>query len=1036
MFTRIASNPRLLLLLIALITVSGLSALKTLPRMEDPRTESRAGMVVTKFPGADAQRVEALISRKIEDKLREIPEIEDIHSNSRSGVSVITVSLYMTVKKSTAVMSEIRDKLNDIQGELPPSATKPKFTELDAFADTIITALEWRGVGSPDTVLMGRYARELQSRLLAVEGTEKAEIKGAPLEEVQVVLDISKTDALGLSTNQIANLIGRADAKVAAGEVVSSTVKWQLEVQGALDSLERIRSIPLKRGHRGDVIRLGDVAEVYRDQRLPEEEIAIVAGQRAVLVSAMIRETFLLERWRRATEATLDNFNRELPAEVQARLIFDQQPYVNGRLAELASNFVIGFAAVLLVLLITLGWRSALIVAGSLPLTMFFTLFCLQLKGIYIHQLSVVGLVVSLGILVDNAIVMADAIAQARRAGKTAVQAATRCIEHLWVPLLGSTLTTVLAFMPIALQPGNAGEFIGPLAWSVVFSLLGSFLIAHTVVAGISSRFLTEASARSSNWAERGVAPKALLKLFAQSLDWSLARPLRTLALVLILASMGFVSAGYLERTFFPPADRDMFQVNLYLPPGSGITATASMAQDLSREIHALPGIESVDWVVGNSFGKFYYNLLVGNDGMPYYAQAMVKAVDYHSADAAILALQYDIPDRYPEVMIIASKLEQGVPGDAPIELRITGENVDVLRQLGQEVMRVTAAQPNIQGIRPSQEDSRPKVWVNLREDLVVQAGATLTDASAQLQAALTGTVSGSVIEGTEELPVRVRVSDFNRADVSRLESGYLLVPDADGMERVPLTALGEVVIAPETNNITRRNGRRVNTIKIYPTVGVLNETVLNNLLQALEQEQFRLPDGYQIAIGGEAEASSETTGYLLLYLNVIVALLVMVLTLSLNSFRLTAVVLSVAILAAGFGLLSVFVYGAPLGFVVLVALLGLMGLAINAAIVIMAELRSSGAACEGDVTAIKHGVISCARHIVSTTLTTVGGFLPLLFDSGTFWPPFAATIIGGTLLTSMVSFYFVPAVFSVLARRRAFLPRTEDIALQSAVAS
>jgi multidrug efflux pump len=1021
MFTRIASNPRTLLLLVALIVVAGLSALQTLPRMEDPRTETRAGMVVTAFPGANAHRVEALVSRKIEDKLREIPEIEDIHSNSRSGVSVVTVMLYMTVKDSTPVMSEIRDKLNDVQNELPPTATKPQFSELDAFADTIIAALEWHGAGEPDTALLGRYSRELQSRLLAVEGTEKVEIKGAPQEEIQVVLDIGKTDELGLTAAQIASLIGRADAKVAAGELVSNKLKWQLEVQGALDSLERIRGIPLKRGFQGDVIRLGDVADVYRAPRLPEEEIALVKGERAVLVSAMIRKSVMLDRWRVATDKAIGRFNQELPQEVKARLIFDQQPYVDKRLSELMGNFAIGFGVVLVVLLITLGWRNAIIVAGSLPLTMCFTLFCLQMKGIQIHQLSVVGLVVSLGILVDNAIVMADAIAQSRRAGKTFFQAITDCVGHLWIPLLGSTLTTVLAFLPIALQPGNSGEFVGPLAWSVIFSLLGSYFIAHTVVAGVSSQFLSEASTQSSSWIQRGVAYQPLLNWFEGSLDWSLRAPVRTMILVLLLASCGFVGAGLMKKTFFPPADRDMFQINLYLPPGSSVDATAAAAQALSREVQGLAGIESIDWVVGNSFAKFYYNLLGGNDGMPYYAQAMVKASDFRTADAAILALQTEIPERYPELLIIAAKLEQGAPGDAPIEIRLSGPNIDVLRRLGQEVMRVTAAQPGVQGIRPSQEDSKPKVWVDLREDLVIQAGATLTDASAQLQAALTGTVSGSVIERTEELPVRVRVSDFNRADLSRLESGYLLVPGEQGMDKVPMSALGEVVVRPEPNNITRRNGVRVNTIKIYPMVGVLNETVLGRVLSALEQENFHLPDGYQLTIGGEAEASSENVGYLLLYINVILALLVMVVTLSFSSFRLTAVVFSVAILAAGFGLFSVFVSGFPLGFIVLVAILGLMGLAINAAIVIMAELRSSSAACNGDAMAIKHGVIICARHIVSTTLTTVGGFLPLLFDSGTFWPPFAATIIGGTLLTSIVSFYFVPAVFSVLARKRAF---------------
>ena len=1021
MFTQIANNGRLVALLIALLVIVGTAALQVLPRMEDPRTETRAALIQTPYPGANALRVEALVTRTIEDELRELPEIENIRSNSRAGLSTVTVLLYGSVIDSAPVMAEIRDKLNDLTPSLPHSAGAPRFRELNVFAHTIITAIEWQGQGAPRTALLGRYAKELQSRLLGIPGTEKTEIIGAPKEEILVSLDIPKADALGLTVERVAAHIAQADAKVAAGELISDHFKWQLEVRGELDSLERIRSIPLQRGSANEVVRLGDIAEVKRSQKLPEAEIAVIDGQKAIFLGAMTREDIRIEPWRQAAGRELADFNAEMPREVKARILFDQQNYTDKRLAELLGNIAIGFAVVLMVLVFTLGWRSAFIVAASLPLTLCFTLFCLQLKGIEIHQISVVGLVVSLGILVDNAIVMSDAIAQERRAGKPVYEAIRASIAHFWLPLLGSTLTTVLAFSPIAIMPGNAGEFVGPLAWSVIFSLLGSFLVAHTIVAGLSGRFLTKASTNSRAWWERGVVWPSAQKKFTSSILWCLRHPVTTLLIVMLLSASGLLGATRMSVSFFPPADRDMFQVALFMPPGTGIHTTLSVTEELSADIKAMPGIESVDWVVGNSAPKFYYNLLAGNDGMGYYAQAMIKAIDYRAADAAIKRLQRDTPRDYTEALVLTAKLEQGPPYNAPIELRLVGENLDTLRSLGRDIWRIVSQQPHVLGIRSSLENAQPKLWVNLDEDRMAQSGATLTEASAQLQAALTGRLSGSIIEGTEELPVRIRVNDRERADISRVESGYLVLHDEATFNAIPFSALGDSAFVPEPSNVARYNGRRVNTIQVYPEVGVLSETVLQAILSGLDAADFSLPDGYRLELGGEADASGDATGDLMAYINVIVILLVLVIALTFNSFRMTAMVFSVAIAASGFGLLSVYLSGYSLGFIIIVACLGLMGLAINAAIVIMAELRISQPACEGDEQSILNSVMVCSRHIVSTTLTTAGGFLPLLFDSGTFWPPFAITIIGGTLLTTMVSFYFVPALFLLMARQRNF---------------
>ncbi|TQV84807.1 efflux RND transporter permease subunit [Exilibacterium tricleocarpae] len=1017
-------NGRVVALVIALLIVSGLGALSTLPRSEDPYITGRSAAVLTPFPGASAERVEALVTEKLENKLRELAELKHITSVSRSGLSFITLELEDQIgpRQVDLIWSRARDLLEEAQADMPAGALPSSLDEDRVHAYTVLVALTWAGSSPPEMAVLGRYGEELESRLRSITGTDLVSLRGPPREEVLVAVDSHKLASLGLSAGEVGTALAGADAKVAAGQLYNDNFRVAVEVAGELDDLERVRRVPLKVDADGTVIRIGDVARVSRQEKLPADELAIVHGNRAVVVAARMVPAVRVDQWTARVERSLAQFSATLPGNITAEIIFNQNDYTRERLSQLMNNVALGFVLILTVLLFTLGWRSALIVAAALPLTAFFTLSCMQYYGLPIHQMSVTGLIVALGIMVDNAIVMVDTVARERQRGATRVQAVQRSIRHLWLPLLGSTTTTILAFLPIALMPGPAGEFVGGIALSVVFSLVGSYVISHTLIAGLAGRWIKPATEGRQRWWQNGVYFGALSRWFGSSLVWALRRPRLTLLLVASVPALGFVAAAQLTEQFFPASDRDMFHVEVFLPESASLDATLELTADVGRVIEAQNGVRGLHWFVGASAPAFYYNLIARRDGAQYYAQAMVTGADFKVVNQMIPRLQRQLDDRFPQAQILVRKLEQGPPFNAPVELRVYGPNLNRLRALGDELRRVLAATPDVLHSRATLGSAVPKLWVSVREEDSNRSGLPLTALSQQLQNALDGVVQGSLLESTQELPVRIRLDGGERAELADLASLDFVPPQLPGgYAGLPLAAIGELQVLPARGTIPRRDGERVNTIEGYLRDGVLPAAVVTAVKDTLQREGFQVPAGYRLEFGGEGEKRNDAVGNLLAYVGVIVTLLVVVVVLSFNSFRMSAIIFSVAIQAAGLGLLSVYLFDYAFGFVVLIALLGLIGLAINAAIVILAELKSDANAVRGDETDVVTGVQNCARHITSTTITTLGGFLPLILGGGGFWPPFAVAIAGGTLLTTLLSFYFVPAAFIVFAQRRSF---------------
>ncbi|MDP2500555.1 acriflavin resistance protein [Vibrio splendidus] len=1016
------SNTRLLILMTALLMVSGISAFMTLPRAEDPVIINRYANITTSFPGASAERVETLVTEVIENKLRELSEVKLVSSTSRPGVSIVTLELNDTITEPEPVWSQARDKLSDIESILPAGSHSPDLDSDHTYAFTTIASLTWSGSGEPDRLTLGRYAKELAKRLRTLSGTEFVDEYGMPQEEIQISLRTADAAALGRSSANIAESLEGADAKNSAGELVSAYSRFGLEIKSELDSIERIKQVPIATDSKGHIIRMEDIASVRRGEKTPQDQIAIIDGEPGVIVAARMHPDLRVDNWTSRANALIGKFEQELPSNVKVTVLFNQQGYTETRLDDLGKSLMIGFGLILIVLFVTLGVRAAILVAISLPLTSLLTLSIMKITGVPINQMSVTGLIVALGIMVDNAVVMVDTIQAYRLKGQQRAEATMNALKHLWVPLLGSTLTTVLAFAPIILMPGASGEFVGGIAITVSFSLIGSYIISHTLIAGLATKLLPKQLSDvdkkgQHHWYMTGLRIPALTRWFSSSVRFGVTHPIITIALVLLVPFTGYWSMSQLTEQFFPPSDRDMFEIQVYMPPQASIYATKNTSEKIDDIIHRYPEVERIDWLVGANFPSFYYNLQARQNNAPYFSQAMVKTENFDQANALIPQLQKVLDEEVPEAQILVRKLNQGPPFTAPVELRVYGENLDTLKAIGEDVRLILAGVPHVTHTRETLQPGTPKVWLKVDEDTAKLNGISLNQFAGMLQTTLTGRESGSVIEGSESVPIRVRVADDARENLAHLSNIRLPISSDVYSTGINVSTLAELELTTSRGAITRRNGQRVNTIEGYIEAGVLPQTVLNEFQKRLEN--YQMPSGYTIGFGGESAERDNSVNSLISNVAVVVVLMVLVVVMSFNSFRMSSIIFMVAGLAGGLGLLSVWTFGYPFGFTVIIAMLGIAGLAINAAIVILTELKLDKEASSGNVDAVVEAVMSCTRHISSTTITTVGGFMPLIIAGGGFWPPFAVAIVGGTVLTTLISFYFVPVVYHLMTKNQ-----------------
>ena len=1035
MFTLFYRNTRLLILTIILVAVWGISSYFALPRLEDPELVSRNATIKTFFPGADAARIEALITDKIEDELVEIEEIKDYSSTSSSGSSIISIELEDTVQKEEvdSIWSRVQNQIDEVKPTLPTGASEPELDKVKIKAYALITALTWQQDDNPNYSILNRQAEVLKDRIQAIAGTEEVQLYGDRDEEILVEIDRDAIASYNLTVADISRQIQQSDSKTTAGLLRNANNDLSLEVAGELDTLKRVRNIPLNFGSQGQFIRLQDIATVTKGVSSPAEDLAIISDRSGVTLGVHVKSGVRLDLWAREADAVLKEYRAQLPQEIELKTILNQSDYVEARLNGLILNLFLGGALVFLVTLLMMGWRSAIIVGTSLPLSILMVFGWMNVMGIPLHQMSITGLIVALGILIDNAIVMVDEVTNHLRNNVKPIKAIKNSTKNLAVPLLSSTITTVLAFLPIALLPGPTGEFVGTIAISVILAVCSSLFLALTVMPTLAAKLYRSvgafrvrvASPKEITPLQQGISIPILTRWYTKTIKWTTSRPVLGVCLALSLPLIGFIQAGSLPQQFFPAADRDQLQIQLELPAATSITQTQAITKQVRDRLLDFETITDVHWFIGRSVPKFYYNVAGNREQEAEYAQAIVQLKDLAKSDLA-KDLQIKLDNDFPTARILVRQLEQGPPFDAPVEMRISGSDLDVLQQLGEEARKLLLGVSDITHTRASLADVKPQLELEINEEEVRLAGLDRSAIANQLNSNLEGTSGGSILESTEELPVRVRLSAANRDRLNDITSLDLLSSQGNNtVDSIPLSSLGKATLKPELAKISRYNGQRVNTVQGFLTPGVLPDKALTDFKQHIANANWQLPNGYSYEFGGEAEQKNNALGGLISTVGVLAVLMVTTLVLSLGSFRLAAVIGVVAIASFGLGLFSIWLFGYSFGFNPIIGTVGLIGVAVNDSIVVLAAIQQHPIAKTGNKKAIREVVLHSTRHVIATTLTTAIGFVPLLLDGGEFWPPLAIAIAGGVIGATLLALYLIPAAYLIVVQEFLISPCT-----------
>ncbi len=1013
-------NPRLLVLTIGVIVVAGLTSFQVMPRLEDPKLTNRFATVKTVFPGADAERVEALVTEKLEKKIREIEEIKLIESQSRVGISTMTIELRDDVVQVDEVWSRVRDQVGDAAAQLPAEALAPEFEVSKVGAYAMILAVTWTESDEPNFAILRRQAEDLAQVLRGVSGTEEADLFGDPTEEILVQVRPDLLASLGLRLDQVAQCLQASDAKLSAGRYRSSESTLLMEVASDLDSLERIGRTPLRVADGSRVVPLGSLADVSKGIRTPPDSLAVIGGRPAVVVAARVQGSARIDRWSASAWEAVNRFEAGLPDIVRIESVFDQSGYVAARMDDLLRNLVFGCLGVLAVMLVMMGWRSALIVGVSLPLASLMALTGLRWLNVPIQQMSVTGLVIALGLLIDNAIVVVDEVRQRLREGRSPADAVGGAARHLAVPLFSSSLTTALAFAPIALMPGAAGEFVGAIAVSVILAIFSSLLLSLTVVAALAAMGTASHRTVGCHWWQTGISLPRGEQFMAKTLEPCLRRPVRAIVLVAVVPLTGFVAAPTLREQFFPPEERNQFQIELELPVHASLAQTMSAIRRAREVVLGHPEVERVDWFLGESAPAFYYNVLATRDNSSQYAQAIVTTRGRLLDKQLLNALQFELDAQVPEGRVLVRQLEQGPPFEAPVEVRITGPDLDGLREAGHAVRSILADVPCVTHTVADLSDAMPKLLWHVDEEAARFAGLDHASVSRQLEDLLEGVIGGSVLEATEELPVRLRVSGERRGSLDFIASLDLVSANPPGVGgSVPVQAVADVCLAAAPALIARRDGNRVNNVKAYTLAGILPSQVLADFQQRLERSGFVLPPGYALAYGGEAAERDDAVRNLMASVAPLLVVMVASLVLAFGSFRLAALIGGVGFLSVGLSLLMLWLFGYPFGFMAIIGTMGLVGVAINDSIVVLAALRDDVHARLGHPDAIIRVVLRSTRHVFATSFTTLAGFAPLFLFGGVFWEPLAITIAGGVAGATLLALVFVPSAYVLIARRQ-----------------
>ncbi|KFC70071.1 AcrB/AcrD/AcrF family protein [Bosea sp. LC85] len=991
-------NRSVVIYLMIVAVAAGVLAFVRLGRNEDPSFVIKSMVVSAAWPGATMEDTLTQITERLERQLEETPGLDFVRSFTTPGVTTIFVNLKQSVpaRHVQDTWYRVRNLVGDIRHTLPAGAVGPFFN--DRFGDTFGIIYGFTADGFTSRELRD-HVEAARSRLLLVPDASKIEIIGAQDERIFVEFSVRELANLGIDRSALLGALQSQNVVRPAGTILTEDEKVSLRVSGAFQSEADLLNVNFPVGDR--MVRLADIATVRRGQADPPQPMFRVNGQEAIGLGIAMRDGGDILALGKNIERAMATITANLPLGIEPRLVADQAVTVDHAIDDFMTSLWQSIAIIMAVSFISLGVRPGLVVALSIPLTLAVVFAVMLVAGIDMQRISLGALIIALALLVDDAMTTTDAMVTRLAAGEEKAKAATYAFHKYAMAMLAGTLVTIAGFVPIGFAASSAGEYTFTL-----FAVVSIALVVSWFVAVIFAPVLGVAMLKAPDPASRNAGPGRVERTFRQLLSGAIKLRWATIAVTLALFVASVLALPLVPRQFFPASDRPELLVDLTLPQNASIYASEQLATRFDAALKGNPDVDRWSTYVGRGAIRFYLplNAQLPND---FFSQAVIVAKDVPARERLQAKLEELLAKEFPNVVARVYPLELGPPVGWPVQYRVSGPEIAEVRSIAMKLAQVVATNPkteqiNFDWIEPSRE-----LRLRVDQDEARRLGLSSQALASILNTVVSGTVVTQVRDDIYLVDVVVRAQDADRVSLDTLRTMQVALP---GGRSVPVSQFVTFSYGLDAPLIWRRD--RVPNLTVAADVkpGTLPETVVSALQPSIDELRKTLPPAYSIATGGTVEESAKSQSSVIAVVPVMLLIMFTVLMAQLRSFRLFAIVLSIAPLGLIGVVSALLVSGKPLGFVALLGILALIGIITKNAVILVGQIEAERASGKSVVEAALDASSTRFRPIMLTAVSTVLGMIPIA--PTVFWGPMAFAIMGGLLVATVLTLILLPVLY------------------------
>ncbi|EXD28276.1 efflux RND transporter permease subunit [Acinetobacter baumannii] len=1022
------NNKGIVLYFMLLLGIIGAISYSKLSQSEDPPFTFKVMVVQTYWPGATAKEVSTLVTDRIEKELMTTGQYDKIMAYSRPGESMVTFVAKdsLTSAQIPDVWYNVRKKVNDIRHELPSGVQGPFFN--DEFGDTFGNIYVLTGKDF-DYALLKEYADRLQLQLQRVKDVGKVELIG--LQDQKIWIEISNTKAvqLGIPVSAIQEALQKQNSMASAGFFETGTDRIQIRVSGQLQSVDDIKKMPLLVGDK--TIQLGDVADVYRGFSQPAQPRMRFMGDNGIGIAVSMRKGGDIIALGKNLETEFAQLQKTLPLGMKLQKVSDQQVAVQRSIHEFVKVLAEAVIIVLLVSFFSLGFRTGLVVAFSIPLVLAMTFAGMNLFDVGLHKISLGALILALGLLVDDAIIAVEMMAIKMEQGYSRIKAAGFAWKTTAFPMLTGTLITAAGFLPIATAQSSTGEYTRSIFQVVTIALLVSWVAAVLFVPYLGEKLLPDFTKTGHQapwyvrlWARVTKKPQpqtvaisqghhydpyqsSFYLRFRKMVEFCVTYRKTVIATTVGIFVLSVLMFKMVPQQFFPPSNRAEILVDLKLEEGASLTATEQAVKKVEQFLSKQKGIDNYVAYVGTGSPRFYLPL---DQQLPQasFAQFVVLASSLDDRDEIRRSLETQIKQLLPQVRTRVSLLENGPPVGYPLQYRVSGEDLNLVRKEAQQVARVISENPNTTNVHLDWGEPSKIISIQIDQDRARQMGVSSLDLANFLNASITGSAIEQYREKRELIEIRLRGDKAERVEVASLAS--LAVPTANGTT-VPLAQIAKIEYKFEDGLIWHRNRLPTITVRADIRTNLQPATVVGELAESMDKLRAELPSGYLIEVGGTVEESARGQSSVNAGMPLFLAVVMTLLMIQLKSLSRATIVFLTAPLGLIGVVLFLLLFNKPFGFVAMLGTIALSGMIMRNSLILIDQIEQDRQAGHPTWEAIIDATVRRFRPIILTALAAVLAMIPL--SRSIFFGPMAVAIMGGLIVATLLTLFFLPALYA-----------------------